>query len=124
MYFIISSKYFIHNACAEKHDIYKMILDTLQNSVSVPVNQVNTWDGIDKPNYYYLKKDNEIELRHYKLESGYISEYICWSVVERFYISDFSTPEINIFVEQLKDEIKKRYNDKIKKIKSFSEIKK
>ena len=49
-------------------------------------------------------------LRKYTEYEGYVSTYLDHEELNKFEISDFSTPEINIFVEQLKCEIKRRYD--------------
>jgi hypothetical protein len=111
MYFLIGSDFTIHNVCCDKHDVYKMILDTLQNICAVSVCQTNDWTKIDKEGFYYYKKDNVIELRKYWIEEGYIASYMSYQLMDIFHISDFSSPEVNIFVEQLKSEIKARYRN-------------
>ena len=101
-----------------------MILDSLQQVCAVSVSQTNNWENIKEEGFYYLKKDNVIELRKYNIEQGYISDYLHFVDVNTFYISDFSSPQINIFVQQLKEEIKARYAKGHPKAVSFSQIKK
>lgn len=126
MYFLIDSGFQIHNCCVEKYECYKMILDTLQNLCKIAVVQTNDWDNVEKEGYWYFRSDNEIQLRKYTLVQGFISEYLEYEEVNTFYISDFSSPEVNIFVEQLKEEIKARYKREKEKEKavSFAQVKK
>jgi len=124
MYFIINENYQIHDVCCEKHEIYKMILDTLQNLVAVPASQTNDWQKVTKEGYWYFRSDNEIELRKYTLVSGFLGDYLEYSHAGRFYITDFSSPEVNIFVQQLKEEIKARYVRENAKGTTFADIKK
>lgn len=111
MYFLIGSDFTIHNCCVNKNDVYKMILDTLQNLCAVSVIQTNDWTKIDKEGFYYYKQDNVIELRKYWVEEGYIASYMAYEAMDIFHISDFSSPQVNVFVEQLKEEIKARRNN-------------
>ena len=124
MYFLIGRDFTIHNCCVEKHESFKMILDTLQNLCKIPVVQTNDWGNVIKEGFYYLKKDNVIELRKYWIEHGYVADYMAYELMDVFHISDFSSPEVNIFVEQLKQEIKARFSKEETKAVSFAQVKK
>ena len=124
MYFLIDSGFQIHNCCADKHEVFKMLLDSLQQICAVAVIQTNNWDSVEKEGFHYMKRDNEIELRKYTIVQGFISEYIEYEEINTFYISDFSSPSINVFLEQLKEEIRERYVRENAKASTFAQIKK
>ena len=101
-----------------------MLLDSLQQICAVAVIQTNNWDSVEKEGFHYMKRDNEIELRKYTIVQGFISEYIEYEEINTFYISDCSSPQINVFLEQLKEQIKARYAREQNKAMSFADIKK
>ena len=112
MFFVLDTvNNMILNCASEQKEIYAMVLDTLHNITGQANVQVSSFDNIEDEGFYFVKKDNDIELRQYYKSEGQVYDSFLYRHCGYYKVCEFNKALTNELIEELKEKIKDR-NDR------------
>lgn len=92
MFYLVSlgEKTTITDHVKKLKETYKMLIRNFQKKCHGSVTQTTSFDNIDNEGFYFYKHDNKIELREYKLFTGYMYNTLSFTVIGKYEIVEYN----------------------------------
>lgn len=103
MFYLINKTSFeILDSVDTLKECYKMILSNLNKVAKSSINQVSDFRKVIDEGFYYLRLDNNIELRQYKIADGYVYSSLYYEHIGNYIIVQYEKKEEKNLLTEIK----------------------